>query len=270
MPRRNKAACSTPLGVLGTNLSAKEQHWAGITEESGHGFPVVRELEAGSIHGSRWSSKKQGHGLGACHKRWGPSDCKPAMTPTGNQRCSCVQTQPASCQTEGIDFLSRLASTEVLRSAVVHSSTGSCTLLSHTFKQLIFNFCLLVWAEKSMLESSVCAQCGHWEPSAPLHQPSQVWMDMAWTSPGPLLCLHTNGSLILHYRSYPWTSSLAHLLPESFGRWSSLSAAAQIMPRSSLNWWHEASSTSNKTVLMQTVMENKGAWSYTGKSQSQW
>lgn len=52
-----------------------------------------------------------------------------------------------------------------------------------------------------MLEASECAQCGHWEPSAPLHRPSQVWM--ARTSPGPLLHFHTDGSVILQDRSYP-------------------------------------------------------------------
>lgn len=182
----------------------------------------------------------------------GPSDCKPAMTPTGNQSCSVCS--PSLLLPNPRDSFHI---PEVPHSAVLHPAPGSCTLLSHTFNPLIFNFCLLVWAEKSTLASSVCAQCGHWEPRAPLHQPSQVWvhghlLPHSWVSTPMVLSSCRTG--VTHKLPPQHTCSLKAL--EVVSLYLQL---PQITPRSPLSCWHEASTPSNKTALVQRAVGNKGA-----------
>lgn len=83
--------------------------------------------------------REAGPWFGCVSQALGPSGCKPAVTPTGNQRCSCVQTEPAGFQTEEIYFISQLPSIKAPHSGSVHLGEGNWPLFSHIVKQLIHN-----------------------------------------------------------------------------------------------------------------------------------
>lgn len=176
------------------------------------------------------------------------------MTPTGNQRCSCSWTMWASLlpNTREISFIPWLSIIKVRRSVSVHPSAGSWALLGLVYLQttyLPFVFC-------SELEHiRVTALWGGTEtswlllPSANSFRYVRTFVDHS----------HTAISVILQDRSCPYTAVLGtqHLAtlwrPWKVTLYLWLSA---MTPRwSLLNWWKEASVTSDKTVPLQTARE---------------
>lgn len=113
--------------------------------------------------------EKHGHGLGACHKCWGPNEF-PLSTNlqwhllVTNQRCSCSQTLWACLLPtwKRFIFISQLSIIKVHHSGFVHASAGSWALFSPAYLQttdLPFLSSVLFWITREGIRQCVHLTC---------------------------------------------------------------------------------------------------------------